>query len=198
MHTTSPDNAVRAVQRAGAQRPVAATERGAALIVTLLMTTVLAGLAVASAQRTTYDLHENASQRVARTALRVTEAGLAGSVAVGASLQGAFLDYLKTKNGPIGMADVADKFFDMEAGGSFDRSMDAVGKPTFATQLEDETTTNKVPGYETGIFCFRRFRLRTASTIVPNGATMTAQQVIDNGAVVMRASLQLGPVPCGI
>ena len=179
---------------AGQPRP---QERGVVMVVVLAMLGILTLLTSAAALRTSMDMREGGAERLGRAAFRVSETGTYAVVALAAQMQGGFGDFVAAKtDGKLSMVDVGDEILALSGKDqSFGHELSAVGAVDFTTQV-GQADTASTPGYESGRYCFRTYRMITTSRIgAANPASLRESMVA--GQTRLAASMTLGPVPCG-
>ena len=178
-------------------QPQRLRERGMILVTTLVFLSLITVLASAAIVRTSNDIREGGAQRISQAALRLSEAGAMGTVALAAQMQLGFGDYVAARNNVLTMADVGSAAIDITApDGSFGREFATVGPISFSTVVSESDMSAAVPGYDAARYCFRTWRMVTTSQI--GQATPTnLLQIGQSGQQAIQSYLTVGPVLCG-
>lgn len=171
-------------------------ERGSVLLLALLVLLVLSSIGLMVVQQVTGEAANVGAYRVAKQGYYVTEAGLAGPVALAAKDQTAFFGSLGASDFTVRTSDISPNFFDFGTWGSFGPEFAKQDAAQFVTYFSDPIDTRRVPGFSTGGFCYRKYTatadgfLGTVDIDEPESLRHTAQ-------ARFVSHLFLGPFPCG-
>ena len=169
--------------------------RGMVLIMTMLMTTVLALLGSAATMSTASQLRESSATRLEHTAVRVGEAGTMATIALAAQLQSQFEGYVAGRNYQLDLTD-ARNLYNFKSQGSFGRELDTLAVPNFKVQVAQPKIAYGVPGYDAARYCFRSYGMKTTAS-VGDPKSKSAAVAAQSGQVGFQANVIVGPVPCG-
>ena len=179
------------------QPPPSARERGMVLVTTMLMLSLITVLCSAAILRTSSDIREGSAQRISQAALRLSEAGAMGAVALASQMQLGFGEYVDARGGVLTLADMGAATVDTSSpDGSFGREFATISPVTFRTTVTENEMSSAVPGYDAARYCFRTFRMVTTAQIGTASPT-TAAQVEHSGEQAIQSYLTVGPVLCG-
>lgn len=172
-------------------------ERGMILVTTLVLLSLITVLCSAAIVRTSNDIREGGAQRISQAALRLSEAGAMGTVALAAQMQVGFGDYVAARNNLLTMADVGVATIDITTpNGSFGREFATTSPISFSTLVTESEMSSAVPGYDAARYCFKTYRMITTSQI--GQATPTnLLQIEQSGQQAIQSYLTVGPVLCG-
>lgn len=172
-------------------------ERGMILVSVMVFLSLVTVLCSAAVVRTSNDIREGGAQRISQAALRLSEAGAMGSVALAAQLQLGFGDYIAARGGVLTLADVGAATIDVSApDGSFGREFATITPITFSTTVSQSDMSAAVPGYDAARYCFKTFKMVTTSQIGSSAPTGLLQ-VQQAGEQAIQSYLTVGPVLCG-
>ena len=172
-------------------------ERGMILVTTLVFLSLVTVLCSAAIVRTSNDIREGGAQRISQAALRLSEAGAMGTVALASQMQLGFGDYVAARNNILTMADVGASTIDTTApDGSFGREFAAISPIGFSTLVSESDMSAAVPGYDAARYCFKTYRMVTTSQIGQATPT-TLLQIEQSGQQAIQTYLTVGPVLCG-
>ncbi len=172
-------------------------ERGMILVTTLVFLSLMTVLCSAAIVRTSNDIREGGAQRISQAALRLSEAGAMGTVALAAQMQVGFGDYVAARGYVLTMADVGVATVDTTApDGSFGREFATISPISFSTLVTESDMSSAVPGYDAARYCFKTYKMVTTSQI--GQATPTnLLQIEQSGQQAIQSYLTVGPVLCG-
>lgn len=177
--------------------PPSARERGMVLVTTMVMLSLITVLCGAAIMRTTNDIREGSAQRISQAALRLSEAGAMGAVALASQMQLGFGDYVEARGGTLTMDDMGVNTVDTSSpDGSFGREFAAISPVTFRTTVTESEMSAAVPGYDAARYCFKNFRMVTTSQIGALSPS-TMHQIQQSGEQAIQSYLTVGPVLCG-
>ncbi len=173
-------------------------ERGSVLLLALLVLLVLSSIGLMVVQQVAGEAAQVGAYRVAKQGYYVTEAGLAGPVALAAKDQNAFFSALGGTDFKVTAGDINDSFFDFSTWGSFGPEFAHQDAAQFITYFSDPVDTRRIPGFSTGGFCYRKY---TATSDGYLGTENVDSEVPDSLRHTAKARfvshLFLGPFPCG-
>lgn len=169
--------------------------RGMVLIMTMLMTTVLALLGSAATMSTASQLRESSATRLEHTAMRVGEAGTMATIALAAQLQSQFETYVVGRNYQLDLTDAPD-LYNWKSKGSFGLEQDTNAAPNFKVQVAQPKIAYGVAGYDAARYCFRSYGMKTTASI-GDPKSKSAAVAAQSGQVGFQANVIVGPVPCG-
>ena len=175
-------------------------ERGMILVTTLVFLSLITVLCSAAVMRTASDIREGGAQRIGQAALRLSEAGALGTVALAAQMQLGFSDYVNAHNGnPLTMAEIGPSVIDLTSpngGGSFGREFPLGTQISFSTAVSESEMSAAVPGYDAARYCFKTFKMVTTSQI-GQAAPSNIVQIEQSGQQAIQSFVTVGPVLCG-
>ncbi len=172
-------------------------ERGMILVTTMVFLSLITVLCSAAIMRTANDIREGGAQRISQAALRLSEAGAMGTVALASQMQLGFGDYVAARNNVLTMADIGPAAVDLTTpDGSFGREFAAISPISFSTLVSESDMSAAVPGYDAARYCFKTYKMVTTSQI--GSATPTdLLQIAQSGQQAIQSYLTVGPVLCG-
>ena len=175
-------------------------ERGIVLVATMAMLSLITVLCSAAVVRTSADIREGGSERIAQAALRLAEGGALGSVALAAQMQLEFSEYVANRSGVLTMSDIGHTTIDITpVTGSFGREFDTAHMvaPTFSTVVTETEMSAAVPGYDAARYCFKTYNMVTTSQFGTDTGT-TLLQIEQAGQQKIQTYVTVGPILCGI
>ncbi len=174
-------------------------QRGSIMLIAMLILVVLAGVSVVVLQNVNMEIANAGAFRTAKQGYYLTEAGLTGPIAQAAQNQNVFLGFLQGSGFTVRMGDISPNFFDTANDwGSFGPQFARAGAAQFVTYFSDPVDTQRVPGFSTAGFCYRRY------TVTSDGFLGVDQIDADDPETVLHTAqarfvshLYLGPFQCG-
>lgn len=170
--------------------------RGMVLIMTMTMTTVLAGLGSAAATRTSSDIRESGAYRIERATFRLSEAGTMAAVALAGELQSKLEQYAATRSNKLTINDMGSELLDLGAHGSYGREINALGVANYTTEIPPPELSTAAVGYDAAKYCFRAFKLTTRASFGDADSDDKRDQALA-GESGLQAFVVVGPQPCG-
>ncbi len=172
-------------------------ERGMILVTTLVFLSLITVLCSAAIVRTSNDIREGGAQRIGQAALRLSEAGAMGTMALASQMQLGFGDYVAARNNVLTLEDVGAATIDVSSpNGSFGREFATITPINFSTVVSESDMSAAVPGYDAARYCFKTWKMVTTSQI--GQATPTnLLQIEQSGQQAIQSYLTVGPVLCG-
>jgi hypothetical protein len=175
-------------------------ERGSVLLLALLVLLVLSSIGLMVVQQVTGEAANVGAYRISKQGFYVTEAGLAGPIARAAEDQSVFLSAMQNNSFTIKSTDVHNNFFDFNTWGSFGPEFAQQDAASFVTYFSDPVDTERIPGFSTGGFCYRRYTVTSDGYLGTDGSTNVADpETLRHTAMARFVShVYLGPLPCGM
>jgi hypothetical protein len=175
-------------------------DRGAILIIALLLLLALTSIGLVAMQAASNDLNLTGNARVAQVARNIAMSGAEGTMAFAGMNPSGFNQFVAT-NANIQMTSLSDAFFDTTATdgtGSFGREGAAMSTALWQSRMLAALTTHRAPGFQMGEFCFRRYITQTDGLYSsdPLGAAATALTVERNAQARAMTAMFVGPVAC--
>ncbi len=172
-------------------------ERGMILVTVMVFLSLITVLCSAAIVRTASDIREGGAQRISQAALRLSEAGAMGTVALAAQMQLGFGDYVAARGNVLTMADIGSAAVDLTApDGSFGREFASISPISFSTLVSESDMSAAVPGYDAARYCFKTYKMVTTSQI-GSAAPTNLLQIEQSGQQAIQSYLTVGPVLCG-
>lgn len=177
-------------------------DRGAILIVALLLILALTGIGLVAAQTASNDLNLAGNTRVAQVARNIASSGAEGTMAFAGMNPSGFNQFVAAKGGVIEMNDLSGAFFDpaMDGTGSFGRDGVSVNTAFWQSRMQAALTTHRAPGFQLGEYCFRRYITLTDGVYrndLPSGTPNALSLTIDrNTQARSMTAMFVGPVTC--
>lgn len=173
-------------------------ERGSVLLLALLVLLVLSSIGLMVVHQVAGEAANVGAYRVSKQGYYVTEAGLAGPVALAAKDQNAFFGSLGGADFTVRTTDVNPAFFDFGTWGSFGPEFSTQNAAHFITYFSDPIDTRRVPGFSTGGFCYRKYTATSDGYLGTANVDAEAPDSLRHTAQARFVShLFLGPFPCG-
>lgn len=169
--------------------------RGMVLVMTMMMTTVLALLGSAATMSTASQLRESSATRLEHTAVRIGEAGTMATIALAAQLQSQFESYVVGRNYQLDISDTPN-LYNFKSKGSFGVEQDTNAVPNFQVKVAQPKIAYGVAGYDAARYCFRSYALKTTAS-VGDPKSKSAAVAAQSGQIGFQANVIVGPVPCG-
>lgn len=178
---------------------VSRRERGSVLLLALLVLLVMSSIGLMVVQQVSGEAANVGAFKIAKQGYYVTEAGLAGPVALAASNQSSFFGALGGSDFKIRTSDVNASFFDFDTWGSFGPEFARANAAQFVTYFSDPIDTRRVPGFSTAGFCYRKYTATADGYLgTDNIDTDETPDSLGHTAQARFVShLFLGPFPCG-
>ncbi len=182
--------------RGGGQGPADDRDRrGMVLVMTMLMTTILALLGSAATTSTASQLRESSATRLEHIALRVGEAATMASVSLAGQMQSQFEEYVAGRGYKLQLSDTPG-LYDYKSQGSFGRELDTLAVPTFSVDVSQPRVAYGAAGYDAARYCFRSYAMRTTASVGEPKSSDPAKAG-QSGQIGFQATVTVGPVPCG-
>jgi hypothetical protein len=169
-------------------------DRGAVLVIALLLMLALTGIGLAAMTSAANDLDLTGSARVSAVARAIASAGAEGTMAFAGMNPSGFTQFLSAQGGVVQMGDLSAGFFDTSATGNGSFGREAMAGQ-WTTRAESVLTTHRAPGFQLGEYCFRRYITSTDGTYRQEGVTEAMGRDRNALARAMTA-LFVGPVDC--
>ena len=173
-------------------------ERGSVLLLALLVLLVLSSIGLMVVQQVAGEAANVGAYRIAKQGYYVTEAGLAGPVAMAAKDQNSFFGSLGGTDFMVRTSDINASFFDFDTWGSFGPEFAQQDAAQFVTYFSDPIDTRRVPGFSTGGFCYRKYTATSDGFLGTANIDSEEPDSLRHTAQARFVShLFLGPFPCG-
>ncbi len=186
----------RFAERGGKGQPADDRDRrGMVLVMTMLMTTILALLGSAATTSTASQLRESSATRLEHVALRVGEAATMASVSLAGQMQSQFEEYISGRGYKLQLSDTPG-LYDYKSQGSFGRELDTLAVPNFTVDVSQPRVAYGAAGYDAARYCFRSYAMRTTASVGEPKSTDPAKAA-QSGQIGFQATVTVGPVPCG-
>ncbi|MBM4388182.1 MAG: hypothetical protein FJ088_10620 [Deltaproteobacteria bacterium] len=170
-------------------------EKGTVLIVGLLVLLVLAAIAIVSVNRVATEMASSGNFRISKMSGFITEGGLEGTMAMAAENPVGFNAFVFANGFQVSQADISPIFWDTGDDGSFGKEVGNISGVNFVTTLSQPITTNRVPGYSVGSFCYNKFNMFTDGFYGTDTA-VNPDDVLRNSQKRYSSSMYVGPVLC--
>lgn len=169
-------------------------DRGAVMIIAMLLMLALTGLGLAAMTGATNDIDLTGSARISAVSRAVASAGAEGTMAFAGLNPTGFTQWVVAKNRIVNMGDLSADFFDDSTAGDGSFGHEAmVG--SWTTRITSALTTHRAPGFQLGEYCFRRYITATEGTYEAPGVADPLRLERHAQARAMTA-LFVGPVDC--
>jgi hypothetical protein len=173
-------------------------ERGSVLLLALLLLLVLSSIGLMVVQQITGESANVGAYRIAKQGYYVTEAGLAGPVMMAAKDQGTFLAGMQQSEFQVRPSDIHNNFFDFDTWGSFGPEFAKPDAAQFVAYFSEPVDTQRVPGFSTGGFCYRKYTVTSDGFLGTEGIDTDDPDTLQHTARARFVThLFLGPFPCG-
>ena len=169
-------------------------DRGAVMIIALLLMLALTGLGLGAMTGATNDMDLTGSSRVSAVARSIATSGAEGTMAFAGLNPSGFTQFVAARGGVVQMTDLSASFFDASTTGDGSFGREAMAG-AWVTRTEAALTTHRAPGFQLGEYCFRRYITSTDGTYVQEGVTDSLGRDRNVQARAMTA-LFVGPVDC--
>lgn len=174
-------------------------ERGSAMVIGVLVTFVMAGVAMVVVANTVLEIGNAGTARITRQVYYLAEAGLTGPIARAAENQDRFLGFVQGNGYTISMDDVSADFFDLSPWGSFGPEFSSKESATFRTYFSDPVDTQRIPGYSASGYCYRRYTVTSVAQLGQERDAFSSPEAVLHAAQARFIShVYFGPFPCGM
>jgi hypothetical protein len=181
--------------------------RGSVLMISLLVVLVLAGIGLVVVQNLLNEMANVGTFRIVKQGYYLTEAGLTGPIARAAENQNVFMGVLQAKADAnqkftVTIDDVNPGFYDLSQdadGSSFGPEFARPGAAKFVTYFSDPVDSQRIPGYSTVGFCYRRYTVTADGFLGDDKVDTDDPDSVGHTASARFVShLYLGPFQCGL
>mgnify|MGYP006865013146 CR=1 FL=1 len=173
-------------------------QRGASLLVALLVITSLAGMAMLLVQKLSFESLNSGNYKISKQGYYLTEAGLMSPLVQAATNQNTFLSFLQSNQYIVRTNDISNNFYEFNSLGSFGPEFASDDSALFVSYFSDPVDTKRIPGFSTEGFCYRKY------TMTADGFLGTSNFDAEDPRTISRTSrrrfishVYLGPFQCG-
>ncbi len=182
-------------------------ERGAVLIIALMVILSLAALGLLAVHQVHYELLGAGNQRIAKQGYFLGEAGLAAPLAQAAKDQGVFLSFLQTNSFVVRMSDILPGWQFYSKGddtseklqGAFGPEFTSAADAYWVTYFSNPVDTKRIPGFSTAGFCYRKYTMTADGLLgLSDVDSNDPASVVHTAQRRFVSHVYLGPFQCGL